>query len=202
MTTPILAPPISEAIPSSLKKKRVLLVDTSQAKRDLRAETMRKLGMDVDCAADISEARSWWRADLYNLVLVSVETELGHRDKFCEDVRGATPPQQVAFLVGKPDYVADLPNDDCEPPVQNRDAQAHWGDVRTALAADVPGSMPQHWGILEASRRISVVRSLSHARSKAIRERPAPARDLETRYSKRTAAWSQVLPELQKEEMQ
>ena len=34
------------------------------AKRELRAEAMRRLGMDVDCACDISEARSWWRADL------------------------------------------------------------------------------------------------------------------------------------------
>ena len=37
------------------KKKRVLLVDTSRTKRDLRSETMRKLGMDVDCAGDVAE---------------------------------------------------------------------------------------------------------------------------------------------------
>ena len=44
-----------------LKKKRVSLVDTSRAKRDVRSETMRKLGVEVDCAADISDARCWWR---------------------------------------------------------------------------------------------------------------------------------------------
>jgi hypothetical protein len=162
---------------------------------------MRKLGMDVDCAADISEARSWWRADLYNLVLVNVENESGHRDKFCADIRNATPPQQLAFLVGKPDYLADWPNADglsSAPEVGNQDC---WGEVRKALGADIPGGPPQRWGILEASRRISAVRSLSHARSKALRERPEPARDLETRHAKRTA-WSQVLPELQKEEVQ
>jgi CheY-like chemotaxis protein len=202
MTTSIVAQPLSDTIPSPLKKKRVLLVDASPAKRDLRAETMRKLGMDVDCAADISEARSWWRAALYNLVLMNVENELGHRDKFCEDIRSATPPQQLAFLVGKPDYLADLPNADTGPSVQPDDDQGHWGDVRAALSADLPEGLPQRWGILEASRRISAVRSRSHARSQAIRERPAPARDLETRYSKRIAAWSQLLPELQKEEMQ
>jgi hypothetical protein len=185
-----------------LKKKRVLLVDASPVKRDLRAETMRKLGMDVDCAADISEARSWWRAALYNLVLINVENELGHRDKFCEDIRGATPPQQLAFLVGKPDYLADLPNVDGGPCVQPDGEPGHWGDVRAALSADLPEGLPQRWGILEASRRISAVRSLSHAHSKAVRERPVPARDIETRYSKRVAAWSQLLPELQKEEMQ
>lgn len=202
MTTPIVLQPLSETIPSPLKKKRVLLVDASPAKRDLRAETMRKLGMDVDCAADISEARSWWRAALYNLVLINVENELGHRDKFCEDIRGATPSQQLAFLVGKPDYLADLPNADGEPCVPPVADQSHWGDVRAALSADLPAGLPQRWGILEASRRISAVRSRSHARSLAMRERPAPVRDLETRHGKRVAAWSQLLPELQKEEMQ
>ncbi|MGB9074187.1 MAG: response regulator [Terriglobales bacterium] len=202
MTTSIVAQPLSETIPSLLKKKRVLLVDASPVKRDLRAETMRKLGMDVDCAADISEARSWWRAALYNLVLINVENELGHRDKFCDDIRSATPPQQLAFLVGKPDYLADLPNADGGPSVPPDDDPGHWGDVRAALSADLPEGLPQRWGILEASRRISAVRSRSHARSQAMRERPAPVRDLETRYSKRIAAWSQLLPELQKEEMQ
>jgi len=201
MTTPVLALPVAEAIPSPIKKKRVLLVDMSPAKRDLLAETMRKLGVDVDCAADISEARSWWRADLYNLVLINVENELGHRDRFCADMRSATPPQQLAFLVGKPDYLADLPNAEAVPPAPQNEDQDHCGDVRAALSADLPEGLPQRWGILEASRRISAVRSLSHARSKAVQARPVPPRDLEMRYSKR-AAWSQVLPELQKEEMQ
>ncbi len=72
MTTPVVALPLSipEAIPA--KKKRVLLLDTSQTKRDLRADMMRQLGIEVDCAADVLEARCWWRADLYNLVLISV----------------------------------------------------------------------------------------------------------------------------------
>src|SRR5438309_327935 len=64
MTTLMLALPLSNPIRGPVKKRRVLLVDTSPSKRELRAETMRRLGMDVDCAADISEARSWWRADL------------------------------------------------------------------------------------------------------------------------------------------
>src|SRR5882724_731848 len=110
MTTSFITLPLSSPIPGPIKRKRVLLVDTSTAKRELRAEAMRKLGMDVDCACDISEARSWWRADLYNLVLINMENELEDRDRFCQDVRGATPPQQLVFLVGKPGYLADLPN--------------------------------------------------------------------------------------------
>ncbi|HXU18269.1 MAG TPA: response regulator, partial [Terriglobales bacterium] len=67
----------------SPKKNRVLLVDTSRAKRDLRSETMRKLGVEVDCATDISEARSWWRPNLYDLVLIHVEDSPGALEKFC-----------------------------------------------------------------------------------------------------------------------
>src|SRR5437667_6868495 len=87
---------------AAVKKKRVLLVDTSRTKRDLRSETMRKLGMDVDCASDVAEARCWWRVDLYDLVLFSGGEGIGHRDKFCEDIRNAAPLQQILFLVGKP----------------------------------------------------------------------------------------------------
>jgi CheY-like chemotaxis protein len=201
VTTPMPRVPFSSPEPAPLKKKRVLLVDASPTKRDLRAETMRKLGMDVDCAADINEARSWWRADRYNLVLINLENELGHRDKFCEDLRGAAPPQQLAFLVGKPEYLSHSPNMDGAPSVQEEDGPVLCGDVKAALSADILGGLPQSWGILEACRRISAVRSISDARSKAVRQRPAPPRDLETRYCKHPEAESQVLRELQKDEM-
>jgi hypothetical protein len=200
MTTSALVLPLSQPVTGPVKRKKVLLVDTSTARRELRAEVMRKLGMDVDCAADITEARSWWRADLYNLVLINMENELGHRDKFCEYISGGTPPQKFAFLVGKPEYLADLPNADGASPVQDDSSPAHGRQAGGTPAPDL--AEPQRWGILEASRRISAVRSKSHARTRAIQERPAPPRDLEARELERTSAWSQILPELQKEEMQ
>jgi CheY-like chemotaxis protein len=185
MTTPLPpALPLSAPIPGAVKKKRVLLIDTSQAKRELRAEVMRKLGMDVDCAADIAEARSWWRAALYDLVLINMEKGLGHRDRFCDEIRSATPPQRLAFLVGQPEYLADSPNEDDESPVQNADDQIV-GDLKVAFAAD-RGDLAQRWGILEASRRISAVRSASLARTQAMRAVPAPPRDSEGRPSKPT----------------
>jgi len=202
MNTPLLGLPLSAPLPSKLKNKRVLLVDTSATMRDLRAESMRKLGLEVDCAADISEARSWWRAALYSLVLIDMESELGHRDRFCDDMRSATPPQQISFLVGKPGYLADAPKADRAPMVQNSEDKVIWGDVKTALAADLPGGVSQRWGILEASRRISAVRSLSHARSQATQQRPVPPRDLETRESKRIAAETRTLDDLLREELQ
>jgi len=192
---------LTPSITSVLKRKRVLLVDTSPRKRDLRADAMRKLGMEVDCAADVDEARSWWRADLYHLVLINLKSELGHRDRFCEDIRRATPPQQLAFLVGKPEYLANAPRMDGEASVPEVLVEILERERKAADAADL-GVAPQRWGILEASRRISAVRSAATARSNAMRERPTPPRDLEARELKRSAAWSQVLPELQNEELE
>jgi len=201
MTTTIFSPPFSAQIPGAdNKKKRLLLVDASPTQRDLRAEVMRKLGIEVDCAADIGEARSWWRADLYDLVLINMEKGLGHRDKFCEDVRGATPPQQLAFLVGGPAYLADLPNADREPAVEPDHGQVLIGEARPSPSTEL-GYPPQRWGILEASRRISAVRAQSKARVRAMRDRPAPPRDSEMRPSRRSTA-PISLDELLREEMQ
>jgi len=174
----------------ALKKKRVLLIDTSRAKRDLRSETMRKLGVDVDCAADISEARCWWRADLYDLVLVHVDDATAPRDKFCDDMRNATPPQHIMFLVGRPEYLATAPSADSDlAPLSLVDENAAepgiWNDVKTALTQKLTNAPSQRWGILEACRRISAVRSVSEARSKAVRNRPMPPRDSEIMQSKR-----------------
>jgi len=176
---------------AGLKKKRVLLIDTSRAKRDLRSETMRKLGVDVDCAADISEARCWWRADLYDLVLIHVDDATAPRDKLCDDMRNATPPQQIMFLVGKPEYLATVPSADAafaplSPGDDNSAEPGIWNDVKTALTQKLTDAPSQRWGILEACRRISAVRSVSEARSKAIRNRPMPPRDSEITQSRRT----------------
>ena len=203
MSTPPLELQVSAPLSTKLKNKRVLLVDASKTMRDLRAESMRNLGMEVDCAVDISEARSWWRADLYSLVLIDMESGLGHRDKFCDDMRRATPPQQILFLVGKPGYLADVPKVDQSPLPDSRRESPSWGDVKAALAAELPGGVSQRWGLLEASRRISAVRTLSHARSKASQEKSVPPpRDLETREFKRIAAETRTLDDLLREELQ
>lgn len=197
------APPFSLEVTKAdvqSKKKRVLLVDASSAKRDLRADAMRKLGVNVDCAVDIAEARSWWRADLYDLVLINLEKGSGYRDKFCDDVRGATPPQKLAFLVGKPEFLADSPGTDDESWMQAPPGAVPTTDVK-AMASAALTHRGQHWGILEASRRISAVRSACNARSQAMRDRPTPPRDLEGRASKRATA-SDMLDDLLRKELQ
>ncbi len=197
MNTPLLSLPISAPIPDAVKKKRVLLIDSSHAKRDLRAEVLRKLGIDVDSAADMVEARIWWKPALYDLVLINMEKGRGQRDKFCDDVRSATPPQRLAFLVGQPEYLADSPNANLELLPKN-------GDGHAAIVANgiVPAdpTAAQRWGILEASRRISEVRSASIARTQAMRALPPPPRDFEGRPEK-LAPTPKSLDDLLREEL-
>ncbi|PYV57853.1 MAG: hypothetical protein DMG91_05590 [Acidobacteria bacterium] len=126
--------PLSAPIPSSIKKKRVLLIDTSAHQRD------------------------------------------------------------------KPEYLANAPKANGEASVQTDDEQVQVVAVRAALSA-ASSDLPQRWGILEASQRISAVRSASVARTRAMRERPAPPRDSEVRASKRNTP-STTLDDLLREEMQ
>jgi CheY-like chemotaxis protein len=198
MNRPLWALPVSAPVPGAVKKKRVLLIDISHAKRDLRAEVLRKLGIEVDCAADIAEARSWWRPALYDLVLMNMDKGRGQRDKFCDDLRSAKPPQRLAFLVGQPEYLSVWPNANEELSAENGDERAAVGSVDGTFPLD-PGDSTQRWGILEASRRISSVRSASIARTRAMRALPPPPRDFEGRPTKTNAPTS--LDDLLKEEL-
>lgn len=186
MTTPLLPAAIQNAATRVLEgasRKKLLLVDSSRATRDLRSETMRKLGIEVDCAADIAEARCWWRAGLYHLVLINVQEPSARMDKFCDDVRNAIPSQQIMFLVGKPEYLSTAPKPDADT------APPDLESVPVAGKASLSGGgaeEPGRWGILEACRRISAVRHVFEARAEAIRNRPAPQRDSELPNSKRT----------------
>lgn len=184
-----------------IKKKRVLLIDTSRVQRDMRGETMRRLGMEVDCAADISEARCWWRPELYDLVLFHVETELPQMYKFWDDIRAATPSQAIAFLVGKPKYLAASPNG--HTPASEQVSET---TVLPEVAASFPmresPGVPKYWGIMEACRRISAVRSLADARSRALRDRPLPRRDSADSEPRGVMGKIDIASELHREEMQ
>jgi CheY-like chemotaxis protein len=160
-----------------LKRKRVLLVDARSARREVRAEMLRKLGIEVDSASDIHEARIFWRPNVYDLVLLHVENELGGRDSFCTLMRSASPGQQISFLVGKPEYLANLPND-------NGDLTAEFSGqsvIPQTAARELSLANPSEtWGILECCRQISVVRSIANARMRAVHDQPVPPRDSET----------------------
>ena len=141
-------------------KKRILLVVSDDIRRDLRARVLRKLGADVECAADISEARSLWRADSYNLVLLDVFRDSRNAEEFCAEVKAAKPPQAVAFLVGKPDYVAASPRIDALATTAAVNGHAAWGEVVASLFASACEGLSRRWGFQEAAWRIAAARSV------------------------------------------
>jgi CheY-like chemotaxis protein len=168
MNTPLPALPFSASLDAP-KKKRVLLIDRSHGKRDLRTEALRKFGMDVDSAVDIVEARAWWRPALYDLVLINMAKGRGQHDEFCDDLHRATPPQRLTFLVGQPEYLADWPNADPGLLMESSVGQAFIARVKSTRPAD-PGDTTEGRDMLEVSRRMAAVRSASVART----ERCAP----------------------------
>ena len=145
-------------------RKRILLLATYATKRDLRAKILRKMGIEIDCAADIAEARLLWQADAYNLVLVDVRNDSQNLRAFCDQVRGAKPPQTVAFLVGKPVYLAGSPSPDDGLEVSAESEQGPWAEMVVALYAHACGALPRRWGFVEASWRIRATRSLKDPR--------------------------------------
>ena len=151
---------MNQALAPAGAKKRILLVVSDDVRRDLRARVFRKLGLDVECAADISEARSLWRADSYNLVLLDVDREACNAEKFCIEVKAAKPPQTVAFLIGKPEYVAAAPRIDGAATDSDINGHAAWGEVVASLFADACEGLSRRWGFQEAAWRIAAARSV------------------------------------------
>ena len=105
----------------------------------------------------------------------------------------------LAFLVGRPEYLTDSPNEDQELAMESSDEQAAMGSATGIFPAD-PRDSTQRWGILEASRQISAVRSASIARTQAMRALPPPPRDSEGRPAKPSATPTS-LDDLLKEEL-
>jgi len=150
--------------PAVRGKKRILLIDSYPTKRDLRAKILRKMGVEVDCAADISEARSLWQADSYNLVLLDVRRDPGSVDAFCTEIKDAKPPQRVAFLVGKPEYLGAAPGSDGVIPLVDTTRNGMWSEMVASLFTSACEFLPRRYGFLEASWRIAATRSLKDPR--------------------------------------
>jgi hypothetical protein len=192
MTAPVTTFSVPGAILAAPKKKRVLLIDACMTKRDLRAGVMRRLGIEVDCAADIGEARLLWRADSYGLVLLNVGGEEGTRDLFCAEIKGAKPPQRVAFLVGRPEFLADAPQSNGGADIVEVGDQRLWAEVvaRAFTRSSQKGS--QTWGIQEACWRISAVRSLKDPRPKDDRRLPGLEKEKPSKWAEAVRRHSKV----------
>ena len=142
---------------------KLLLLDSNTTTRDLRTRVMQKLGMDVDCAADTAQALLLWRPDFYDLVLVDLRSAPLMAQRFCDEIRSASPAQRVAYFVGKPLYLDSAPGDGEAPAVHDF---GEWGRRVRNLFEEACERLPQQGSLLEAAWRISAKGSLNDPRAK------------------------------------
>jgi DNA-binding NtrC family response regulator len=87
--------------------KKVLLIDSCQATREVRVNVLQSHGVEVHAVEEISAARSLWQPKIYNLVMLDVRRySPGETLEFYEEIKDRSPRQRIAFLVGAPTYLS------------------------------------------------------------------------------------------------
>jgi CheY-like chemotaxis protein len=136
-------------------KKCVLLMDTNAERRALRKKIMALHGVEMIGASDLEEAGLVWHPDRYDMVLIDIRRDYRGALAFRDEIKKDSPDQIVAFLVGRPDFVA------LQPAPGSYVPEAHgmeWGEsLRTAVRESCE-LLPQRNGFVEASWRIAAAR--------------------------------------------
>ena len=86
--------------------KTVLLVDSQQQPREIRARRLRLYGITVHAAPSIQEARLYLEMHRSDLVLLAARENPEAAIVFRREIRRHNPRQRVAFLVGPPRYLS------------------------------------------------------------------------------------------------
>jgi CheY-like chemotaxis protein len=150
-------PPAVRAGSLSTDKRRILLVVTHSPKNSLRANVLRKHGMEVVCAHHIGDARLLWHPATYDLVLFDLRHENGAALELSRDMKAECPGQRVKFLVGKPEYLASAPDHDNLGPDQ---PPKRYEETLRQLMATACEALPRRGGFLEATWRMSLARAV------------------------------------------
>src|SRR6185437_2342176 len=86
--------------------ERVLLIDWFQPTCDARARVLREHGIDVGTAGTLDEARVFFQAGRYDLVLLDLRRySPAEALVFCRVIKSIDPNQRLALLVGPPSYL-------------------------------------------------------------------------------------------------
>ncbi len=82
-------------------------IDRFQATREARAAVLRSHAVEVHEAEEISAARFLWQPQVYDLVMFDIRRYSREEAlEFYEQIKGASPRQQFAFLMGSPRYLS------------------------------------------------------------------------------------------------
>jgi len=93
-------------VPTDPFGKTVLLVDSDQRLRDMRARRLRLYGITIHTVGTVEEARALLEANTYSLVLVAPRNNSAEVIQFHREIRRRHPTQRVAFCVGPPKYIS------------------------------------------------------------------------------------------------
>ncbi len=139
-------------------KKCVLLMDTNSERRALRKKIMASHGVEMIAASDFEEAALVWHRDRYDMVLIDIRRDYQGALSFRDEIKKDSPDQIVAFLVGRPDFVALQPSPGSYVPGEH---EMEWGaSLRNALKGGCE-LLPQRNGFVEASFRITATKTRS-----------------------------------------
>jgi hypothetical protein len=139
------------SIPTVPVPKKVLLFDVNHRRRGIRAANLRLRGVEVVTAKDLGEAQLYWHEKCYTLVLLDGDSS--EVMDFSREIQSSAPKQRLAFFVGKPRYLSNLPALDgadvvCDPTV-----------AAILEMEKVYKTLPQRNGFVEASLRILMLRT-------------------------------------------
>lgn len=148
-------PPAVAASPNS-ERKNVLLVLSHGARRNLRANIFRKHGIEVVCASHLGEARLLWHPGSYDLVIFDSHSDSVATEELSDEMKASCPGQRVAFLVGKPEYLASAPGSNG---AGDETCKAYEETLRQMMA-NACDALPRRGGFLEATWRMSLARSV------------------------------------------
>ena len=158
-------------------KKCVLLMDTNPERRALRKKIMALHGVEMIGASDLEEASLVWHPDRYDMVLIDIRRDHHGAVALRDEIKKDSPDQIVAFLVGRPNFVA------LQPSLGSYVPEAHgmeWGESLRNAVRESCASLSQRNGFVEASWRIAAAktRSIPQGQNNSVEEllsaSPAP----------------------------
>jgi len=92
--------------PSDPIGKTVLLVDSNENLRDMRARRLRLYGVSVHTVGNVEEARASLEWNTYSLVLIAPRANPEEVILLHREIKRLHPTQRVAFCVGPPKYIS------------------------------------------------------------------------------------------------
>lgn len=85
--------------PSALTNKKILLIESSEAIRDLQAALLKNYGIQVHVARDIPQAKAQCLSHSHDLIVVErLDACTSAAEQFCAELKRRNPQQKVALL--------------------------------------------------------------------------------------------------------